>query len=1296
MRPWFLVVLLAAATAAAVPAPVAPAMNIGEPLSPFITLDGEQLAWTMTEGIRNIRMPLSSQPWFAEPGESMPIHWWTGSDPALTQTPSTVGDMSGRLILRDDPTWWYPLENLTLTGGGARYVATATIPEAATGLYDLEVTATMNGVVTTDRQPRAVQVYKEYPAELRIAHLTDVHIGGVRSFGYDPVSGGACTNRDACPGDHSGDATEADPSHAVGWARYANAIAEVNLLRPDVVVISGDLVGQSTEAEFIESHRMLQRFDVPTLVGSGNHDNFYNGPLNLDGQALHWKYFGPLHYYRDLGDYRFISVNSYDWGDCVECQGGILGTTDDQLKVIDQAAPVGGAVPHVEDLTKRYFLHSKGTIGQAQADWLLDTWTPDKALIVFQHHNMFEESVNHGFREKHEFRRLLTGESGDWAQNPVLLNLAGHTHWDEVVTVDPRTGSDNTTWITTTSTGSQFRHKPNAYKEYHPDNAPLGGEDPPPKSNPDQARIYGHWGYRNLRVDTTTVTDFGYQYHVPGTGFTGYGEHLISQSTGNLTRSGVVISDDAITWTTTLANAADTTLDQRVVVALDREGYAPEGAQVLGSKDGTTRYELERPVAPGDNVQVVPIVDIQDPEIFWDPPFCVADWHEWNATATDNSGHVNVTFRVDGSLSTNWTPVGEGLAQVVATAADSAGNLAQILAAVHYDTIPARLALDWGDGIASGTVADASCGQPHAATLALNGENIAFPLPGDWSLPLDLPPGRHVLTLSHNDIHGRVSEMSKTFIVRIPPAIIADTPPPIDQTTSGVLHVPVQVEGLTQPAVTAKAWGQTVTLTGSQNRFSIPFPLGLTPGEHKILIEADDGERSIAREVPITVHGIPGIPYQTSNGIRASQATDIMTPDGPRSLAPGVNPGNHAWIAVPIPGPSLAVSEGATVNVQIPFTFDTPARVTVHGRDATWTGMEQGIAEGAAAATVSLTAPSTPGTHVETIIVLAGPTHGQRTGYAVQVTLNVQDTTPPRVTLHAPECIGGPTHVAVHIADSSNTSLVLDAVPGAMVDRIVTPPAAYVGVQRIKAFAEDSAGNRGKAELDILVDQAAPSITAFAVDVNDGVLRATHAAEDLGCGQLFSVLRVNDDAYALDLGQPLEVLVGPGSHEVQLTVSDGFRNATAARSVAWYPPPEANLEVVDGAVKTSFTNVSQDATARVVVRDRMTLDVLVDEEVSTTADTVQVPTTKRGAYVSVTVKDGDQTTSRQVIIPPETEPPGADAAEGDAAGSDGRDDSGSGQLGMDDSPGTNAPIPAAGALALVAVGLAAAARSRWR
>jgi len=70
-----------------------------------------------------------------------------------------------------------------------------------------------------------------------------------------------------------------------------NSLVEiVNEMRPDLVVVSGDLTQRAKSREFIEAREFLDRLDAPQIVVPGNHDvPLYN---------VYKRFFQPLHNFR--------------------------------------------------------------------------------------------------------------------------------------------------------------------------------------------------------------------------------------------------------------------------------------------------------------------------------------------------------------------------------------------------------------------------------------------------------------------------------------------------------------------------------------------------------------------------------------------------------------------------------------------------------------------------------------------------------------------------------------------------------------------------------------------------------------------------------------------------------------------------------------------------------------------------------------------------------------------------------------------------------------------------------------
>ncbi len=102
-----------------------------------------------------------------------------------------------------------------------------------------------------------------------------------------------------------------DSSFAKETELFEQAIAQANLLQPDFVVISGDLLNKpGDEAQLAEFNRiadMLQP-DIPLYPVAGNHDvGDIPTPASL---ALYREEFGPDRYAFEYKGWRFITINS--------------------------------------------------------------------------------------------------------------------------------------------------------------------------------------------------------------------------------------------------------------------------------------------------------------------------------------------------------------------------------------------------------------------------------------------------------------------------------------------------------------------------------------------------------------------------------------------------------------------------------------------------------------------------------------------------------------------------------------------------------------------------------------------------------------------------------------------------------------------------------------------------------------------------------------------------------------------------------------------------------------------------
>lgn len=154
---------------------------------------------------------------------------------------------------------------------------------AAKGLYNLTITqvfASLNSPVTFE-EPNSVYVSGDsYPATLNVAVFSDTHFG-VGSY-YD-----------------------------ITTKILEQTIDTLNSLRPDVVVMPGDLVDGTTDVNaFLAIREQLVKLQIPIIIAQGNNDVV---PLQR-GYRFWEQYVAPDHFVTSFGDVTFFVLQS-DTGD---------------------------------------------------------------------------------------------------------------------------------------------------------------------------------------------------------------------------------------------------------------------------------------------------------------------------------------------------------------------------------------------------------------------------------------------------------------------------------------------------------------------------------------------------------------------------------------------------------------------------------------------------------------------------------------------------------------------------------------------------------------------------------------------------------------------------------------------------------------------------------------------------------------------------------------------------------------------------------------------------------------------
>ncbi len=238
---------------------------------------------------------------------------------------------------------------LTITG--AVYDATtlwwrltALVPSPALAeLYDLRVTAA-GGLDDVTRH--AVRILPGYRSDYYFVHITDPHLP--THLYYDDAG------------------AETDSSEVVD---LREVIADVNVINPEFVLLTGDLVNEGELEDFLlrryysRAQRVLGEFAVPVFLTGGNHDlGGWDATPPSDGTARRdwWRFFGwkrladppagaparTQDYSFDYGPVHYVGLESYNnYDDYLPQYYGTDSFTAAQLQWLgaDLAAAAGSA-----------------------------------------------------------------------------------------------------------------------------------------------------------------------------------------------------------------------------------------------------------------------------------------------------------------------------------------------------------------------------------------------------------------------------------------------------------------------------------------------------------------------------------------------------------------------------------------------------------------------------------------------------------------------------------------------------------------------------------------------------------------------------------------------------------------------------------------------------------------------------------------------------------------------------------------------------------------------------------------
>jgi predicted MPP superfamily phosphohydrolase len=215
-----------------------------------------------------IRYPLGTRPVIVRPGDDFTVEVAAPASATGWQVVLESPLANGAAVLK----------NASFNTDKGRWTLAVTAPAGAAALlYGIR----LKFAGGEDFQPRAVMVVPAFKDSIRVVHLTDVHV---------------YKNEQA-------------------FDIYRNLADEINLINPDVVVVTGDLTDSNgyTDDRWPESDQYPPMLDLwnsynePTFIITGNHDV---SPLNKEDDKARWlSFFDTTDFSFDVGAYHFTAFN---------------------------------------------------------------------------------------------------------------------------------------------------------------------------------------------------------------------------------------------------------------------------------------------------------------------------------------------------------------------------------------------------------------------------------------------------------------------------------------------------------------------------------------------------------------------------------------------------------------------------------------------------------------------------------------------------------------------------------------------------------------------------------------------------------------------------------------------------------------------------------------------------------------------------------------------------------------------------------------------------------------------------
>lgn len=277
-----------------------------------------------------------------------------------------------------------PVSILSEEAGLNAYTLDVKVPQSVkAGRYALSVSVNTVMANTVKTWPQSVYIRHQHSRKVSIVQFADL-----------PTLGG----------DEAGD------------RQLRQIIDEINIINPDVVLLTGDMAYGGSWDQYQRLIEGLNRLDAPLIAVPGNHE--------YEGWAAYLALFGSPYHYVDVGDLRIISLNTG---------------------------------------------HGRDQLTQSQYRWLKQTlMTADSKTIVVQlHHPIFHRADLRGY-----VQGMATEMVALFKQFRVSIVLSGHWHGDAVYDEQGRERPDTwnfsgTPYVVTTTAGADLRKRYSSSVPHH-------------------------------------------------------------------------------------------------------------------------------------------------------------------------------------------------------------------------------------------------------------------------------------------------------------------------------------------------------------------------------------------------------------------------------------------------------------------------------------------------------------------------------------------------------------------------------------------------------------------------------------------------------------------------------------------------------------------------------------------------------------------------------------------------------------------------------------------------------------